>query len=154
MNLGNEILRDSCPQKYTEQGNLFKETLPVIVMLVLVSLWSGSLFRGGGISGIATLVIEIIFVFGMYAFVFFVFKGSKKRLAETYISICENGVCGVCPLNGFKNRDFCVYYGSITNVKAKKDQLFIYSAGSKTAVFTLHNASAAAALIQSRLNNK
>ena len=151
MNLGNEIARDCCPQKYTEQGNLFKESLPVIVMLILVSLWSGSLFRGGGVGGIATLIIEIVFVIGMYAFVFFVLKGSKKRLAETYIVICENGVCGVCPLNGFKNRDFCVYYSSISKVRAKKDQLFIYSAGNKTAVFTLHNASAAAELIQSRL---
>ncbi len=154
MNLGNEIMRDSCPEKYSKAGSLFKETVPVIVALVLVSLWSGSLFQGGGVGGAITLIIEIVFVAGMYAFLFFVLKGSKKRLSETYISICENGVCGVCPFNGFKNRDYCVSYNSITKVVVKKDQLFIYSKGDRTAVFTLHKAREAAALIQSKLNNR
>lgn len=153
MNLGNELARDFCPEKYSSQGSIIKDTLPTAIVLVLISLWSGGLMGTSFSNIIVSIVFDVVVFCALYAFIFFLMRGVKKRLAKTYISICEYGVKGVCPYNGYKNRDYSIYYKDISKINVKKDQLFIYSKGSRTAVFTLHNAAAAAELIKSKMNN-
>lgn len=145
--MGNEIKRDMCPEKYYAKGSVVKDTIPTIIALIIVAFFSGSFSIG--INAVVTIIFEIIFVCIMYAFVFFMLKGTRKRLAETYISVCENGVCGICPLNGYKNKTFELTYDEITKMVVKKERLFLYS--NKGNVFlTLKDAAGTAALIKSK----
>lgn len=125
--MGNEIKRDQCPEKYYAKGSVLKDCIPSIIILVIISFFSGNMFRQSGLNIATTIAVEAVFVILFSAFLAFMFKRIKRRQAQTYISLCENGVCGVCPLNGFKNRDFSLLYGEITKMTVKGDRLSLYS---------------------------
>lgn len=148
--MGNELKRDSCPPKHYSHGSIFAESIPTLIALILVTLFSGSLFQTSGMDMAVTIAIELVFASALYSFTFFLLRGAKKRLAETYISVCENGVCGICPQNGYKNREFSLYYGEITKLVVKKERLFLYSKKGNV-VLTLQNAGETSALIQAKL---
>ena len=147
--MGNEIKRDMCPEKYYAKGSIIKDSIPTIIALVIVAFFSGNLFNGSGLNVAITILIEAVFVCLMYGFIFFMFKGMKTRLAETYISVCENGVCGVCPLNGYKNKTFELSYNEITKMVVKGERLFLYSNKGNVAL-TLRDAAGTAAHIKSK----
>ena len=147
--MGNEIKRDMCPEKYYAKGSVIKDSIPTIIALVIVAFFSGNLFNGSGLGIAITILIEAVFVCFMYGFIFLMFKGMKKRLAETYISVSENGVCGVCPLNGYKNKTFELTYDEITKMVVKGERLFLYSKKG-TVALTLRDAAGTAALIKSK----
>ena len=149
--MGKELRRAFCPPKYCKQGSVFAESLPTLVALVIVAFFSGSLFQAGGVNFAITVVIEILFAGLMYGFFFLFFRGMKKRLGETYISVCENGVCGVCPVNGFKNREFSLLYSQIDTITAKGERLII-NAKEGNVVLTLENAPGICSLIQAKKN--
>ena len=151
MQLGNELKRDFCPPKYCSQGSVFVESIPTLIAVVIVAFFSGNLFNASGMDLAITLVIEIIFAALLYGFTFIMFRGTKKRLAETYISVCENGVCGICPQNGFKNREFSLLYSEITKVVVKGERLFLYSRKGNV-VLTLQSAGETSALIQTKIS--
>lgn len=151
MQLGNELKRDFCPLKYCSQGSVFAESIPTLIAVVIVAFFSGNLFNASGMDLAITLVIEIIFAALLYGFTFIMFRGMKKRLAETYISVCENGICGICPQNGFKNREFSLLYSEITKVIVKGERLFLYSR-KENVVLTLQNAGETSALIQTKIS--
>lgn len=117
--LGNKLKRDFCLPKYCSQRSVFAESVPPLIAVVIVAFFSGNLFNASGMDLAITLVIEIIFAALLYGFAFIMFRGMKRRLAETYISVCENGVCGICPQNGYKNREFSLRYSEITKVVVK-----------------------------------
>lgn len=153
MDMGNEIRRDTCPQKYTKKGSFIKDSLPIIISLLVVAFFSGNLFVGSGMNTVLVVVIEIIIVLALYG-VFYVFLGKmKKRQAETYISICEKGICGICPLNGYKNKSFTLYYNEIARVNVKGERLFVYSPKGNVSL-TLNDAAGSAALITGFLQNR
>lgn len=149
--MGNEILRDSCPEKYCKKGNLFIDALPVLIASVVVAYFSGTLFKGSGMQTVIIIVIEVVVILGLYGIFYFFMNGMKKRLAETYISVCDNGICGVCPINGYKNREFSHTYSEITNVTVKGERIFIDTASGRIAL-TLNNALAVAQAINSKLS--
>ncbi len=151
MDVGNEIKRDVCPQKYYEKGSVMKDTLSIVAVTVVISLFSGNLLEAGGLNTVVTLLIEALFVVVMYAMCHFLLKGSKVRLAETYISICENGICGVYPINGMKNGNFSLMYSEITKLSVKNDRLIIFSNKGRI-ILTLVDAQGSAALINSRMH--
>lgn len=148
--MGNEILRDSCPQKYCKKGNLFVDALPVLLAAIVVAYFSGSLFKGGGMEATVIIIIEAVFIFGIYGIFYVLMGGMKKRLAETYISVCDNGICGICPINGYKNREFSSTYSEITKVTVKGERIFIDTASGRITL-TLNNASAAADVINLKI---
>ncbi len=148
MNLGNEIKRDSCPQKYCAKSSVIKDSIPTIIALVIVAFFSGSLFNGSGMDIAVTIIIEVLFVVLMYGFVFLMFGNMKKRLAETYISLCEEGFCGVCQA-GFKNRNFEHSYSDIKRILVRGERLFIYPEVGVIAL-TLNDATGVAELIKSK----
>lgn len=147
--MGNEIKRDMCPEKYYAKGSIITDSIPSFIALVIVAFFSGNLFNGSGLNIAITILIEAVFVCLMYGLIFIMFKGMKKRLAETYISVCENGVCGICPLNGYKNKTFELSYNEITKMAVKGERLFLYSKNGNVAL-TLTDASGTAALIKSK----
>lgn len=147
--MGNEIKRDMCPEKYYAKGSVIKDSIPTIIALVIVAFFSGNLFNGSGLNTAITILIEAVFVCLMYGFIFIMFKGMKTRLAETYISVCENGVCGVCPLNGYKNKTFELSYNEITKMVVKGERLFLYSSKGNVAL-TLRDAAGTSDLIKSK----
>lgn len=149
--MGSEIKRDMCPEKYYAKGSIIKDTIPTIIALVIVAFFSGNLFNGSGINIVITIIIEAVFVCLMFGFVFFMFKGLKKRMSETYISMCKNGVCGVCP-NGFKNKTFELPYNEITKMVIKGERLFLYS-NKGNVTLTLRDAAGTASLIKSKNEN-
>ena len=149
--MGNEIGRDTCPEKYCKTENPLLSSLPVLAALVVVAFMSGNLFAGSGMSTVVTLVIECIFVGGLYAFFTVFTNGGKKRMAETYISVCENGICGICPVNGFKNRNFEITYENLRKLEVKGERLFIKTDTEKV-VLTLNDAAGIAALIREKNN--
>ena len=150
MQLGNELKRDACPAKYCSQGNLFVESLPVLAASLIVAFFSGNLFQASGLDLVVTLAIEAVFVILMYGLMFLLFRGTKKRLAETYISLCENGICGVCPKNGFANRNFSLYYSQIRKVTIRADRLVLQTSEGNIAL-TLQDAAGTGAFIQSKI---
>ena len=151
--MGNELKRDFCPPKHCSQGSVFSESVPSLIALVIVTFFSGRLFQTSGMDIAVTIVIEIVFASVLYGLVFTMLRGMKKRLAETYISVCENGVCGICPKNGYKNREFSLEYSEITKVTVKGEQLFLYSEKEKV-VLTLQSAGETSALIQARIRRE
>ncbi len=148
MNLGNEIKRDSCPEKYCAKGSIIKDSIPTVIALVIVAFFSGNLFSGSGLNIAITIIIEAVFVCGMYALVYLAFGGMKKRLAETYISLCENGLCGICQA-GRKNRSFEYSYSDIKRISVKGERLFIYPETGVIAL-TLKDAAGVATIIKSK----
>ncbi len=79
-------------------------------------------------------------------------KGNKTRLAQTYISVCDYGVCGVCPMNGYKNKNFWLLYNEISDVSVKGEKLFINSNKGKV-ILTLRDAVGTASLIRNLKGN-
>ena len=150
--MGNEIKRDMCPEKYYAKGSVVKETFPTIIALIIFALFNGSLLNKSGINIILTIIIEIIVCCVIYVLIYFLFKGAKSRLAETYISVCENGVCGICGAKGYKNKNFDLLYSEIDKLVVKGERLFLYSKKG-TVILTLKDAPGTSALIMSK-NNK
>ena len=149
--MGNEVKRDFCPPKYCAQGSAFADSIPTLIAVIIVAFFSGNLFNASGMDLAITLVIEVVFAALLYGFTFVMFRGMKKRLAETYISVCENGVCGICPKNGYKNREFSLLYSQITKVVVKGERLFLYSRKGNV-VLTLQSAGETCALIQNKIS--
>lgn len=147
--MGNEIKRDVCPEKYCAVGSVVKDSIPVLISIVLVAVFSGNLFNGAGLAMLPVVLVEAVVVLLMYGLYCLMLRGAKKRLAETYISVCENGVHGVYPLNGYKNAPFELSYSSVTGVTAKGERLILTS-GRKKIVLTLKDAKGTAALIQEK----
>lgn len=149
MNFGAELKRDTCPEKYCSKGSILKDSLSSLVGILFVSFLSGSLLNGSGLDIAVTIIIEVVVCLGFYGLIYLLFKGMKKRLAETCISVCEEGVLGICPLNGYKNRNFALTYGEITKLVVKGERLFLYSKKG-TVALTLNDAAGVAALIKSK----
>lgn len=147
--MGTEIKRDQCPEKYYAKGSIIKDSIPIIISILIVAFFSGSLFSESGMDTVITIIIEIVFSLILYSVFFFMFKGTKKRLAETYISVCENGITGICPLNGYKNKSFEVHYNEITKLTVKGERLFLNTTKGKITL-TLKDAAGTAAAIRSR----
>lgn len=150
MELGNELRRDACPPKYCAQESVFQELIPVLIAAAIVAFFSGNLFRASGMDFAIILVIEIGVVALLCGLAFVMFRGVKKRLKETYISVCANGVCGICPQNGLKNREFSLRYHEITKVTVKGERLFLYSKKGNVGL-TLQHAGEISALIQTQM---
>lgn len=148
--MGNELKRDFCPEKYCAQETVFVESLPVLFAVVVVAFFSGNLFDAGGMHLAITILMEIVFAGALYGFSFFLFRGMKKRLSETYLSVCEKGVCGICPKNGYQNREFSLLYAAIDKVDVKGERLFVYSKKGNV-VLTLKDAQGTATLIRTRM---
>lgn len=149
--MGNEIMRDKCPEKYCSKGSVIKNSIPTIIAVLLVAYFSGDLFKGSGMQTAVVIAIEVAVVVSIYGMFYLFMNGVKKRLAETYISVCENGICGVCPINGYKNREFSYTYAEVTKVTQKGERLFIDTASGRV-VLTLTNATVVAELINGRKN--
>ena len=150
--MGDEIKRDKCPEKYYANSNVFKDTFPTIIALLVVAFFSGNLLNGSGFNIVITLIIEFVFIGLMYGFITFMFKGIKTRLSETYISVCEKGVSGICQLNGYKNRTFELMYNEINKVDVKGERLFLYSKKGNV-VLILRDTSETASLIRNKCEN-
>ena len=148
--MGNEIKRDQCPEKYCKKGNLIVDALPVLVASLLVAYFSGNLFKGSGMETAIVIIVEVVFIFGIYGLFYWLMGGMKKRLAETYISVCENGICGVCPINGYKNRSFSHTYAEITKVTVKGERMFIDTASGRIAL-TLNDAKGVGDIINAKI---
>ena len=148
--MGNELKRDTCPEKYCKKGNLIKDTIPVLIALVIVAVFSGSLFDQSGMNTVVTVIIEVIFFAAMYGVIYWMLGKSKANLAKTYIAVCENGVCGVYAAGGFTSKPFELSYTSVTKLTVKGERLYIYSPKA-TVSLTLNDAEGIAALIRSNL---
>lgn len=145
--MGIEIKRDMCPPKYYSKVSLITDTLPVLIALVFVASVEASLLRAAGLDDAVILLVNIAFVALVYLYVFFMFRGLRSRLAETYISVCEYGVCGVYQKTGFKNDTFGLVYNEIAKMKVKKDRLLLDSPKGRV-VLTLSDAANTGALIK------
>lgn len=150
MELGKEIKKDFCPPKYCTKGSIIKDSIPTLVALALVTFFSGNLFYASGLELVVTIIIEVAVAVLLYGLMFLMLRGMKTRLAETYISVCENGVCGICPKNGFKNREFSILYSDIRKVSAKGDRFILY-ASKGNVTLTLQDAEATCAQIQQKM---
>lgn len=147
--MGNEIKRDACPEKYYGKGSALKNCIPVAIAWLLVALSTGALLNQGGLEAAVVIIIEVVLFCAVMVLFYFLFKGQAKRLAESYISVCENGVCGVCPQNGFKNKNFELAYNEITKMAVKGQRLALY-APKGNVYLTLTDAAGTAALIKSK----
>ena len=148
---GAEILKSSCPEKYLRKSSLISDCLSTFVAFLIVAYFSGNLFKAGGLNSVTIIIIEAVVILFFTVLTYFLFKGVKKRLSETYISICENGICGIRAVNGFKNAPFSVSYDGITKISHKSDRVYIDSNQGKI-ILTLNNAEEAVRLIREKCN--
>ena len=147
--MGTELKRDTCPMKYCKKGSLLGDSLPVIGAMIIVALFSGNLFISAGINTIVSIIIEAVFIIAIYSIFYVMFGKVKDCLAETYISVCKNGVCGICHVNGFKNVAFELTYAEITKMIVSRDRLTLFSAKGRVPL-TLNDAQGVAAIIRSK----
>lgn len=151
--MGNEIKRDMCPEKYYGKGSVVKNVLPILIALLIVDLFSGDLLvNGAGMDRVVTIIMDAVVAAAFYGIFTLLFKKMGKSLAATYISVCEYGVCGICPINGYKNRNFELAYNEITKMTVKGERMVLYSPKGNVSL-TLKDAAGTAALIKARNAN-
>ena len=141
---------DKCPEKYCSKSSIWKESLPVLIAVILVSVTSGRLLTSGGAKLAVTILIDVVICGGMYALFYFLFSGMKKRMAETYINVCEGGIFGVRAVNGYKNDSFAVSYFEISDATYRGDRAIINTARGKM-VFMLSDARGTVELIHHKI---
>ena len=149
MQLGNELKRDFCPPKLCSQKRLFADSIPVLLALVFVGFFSGSMLSAAGMDTVVILLIEVVLWGAVYAMMLMMFRKMYQRIAESYISVCDFGVCGICPM-GVKSKQFALPYNQIQKITAKGNRLMIKAPG-LNAAFTLGDAPGTCALIQSKM---
>lgn len=121
--LGSELLRDSCPKSYYSKRVVISSMLPGMLAFLLVAVCAGFLLSQ------AMEMDNVIFFLGLFFVVmtlmlYSLFNGMCKRLSQTYICVCEQGIHGVMCL-GQKNQSFCVRYEDVTAVTTAKDRIVI-----------------------------
>lgn len=149
MHMGNELKRDSCPPQLCSQKRLFLDTIPILISLLFVAVLSGSLFSAAGMDTVVIILIEVVLWGAVYAMMLMMFRKMYKRIAESYISVCAFGVCGICPM-GARSKEFALPYSQIQKITAKGNRLVIKAPG-LNAAFTLGDAPGTCALIQSKM---
>ena len=125
MDLGQEILRDKCPEKYCSKNSFFSDILPILLASVVVAIMSGTMFNKAGINIFTTVVMDVLVIMFLCGLFLVLFSGVKKRLAQTYISVCEKGICGIRAINGYKNGMFEIVYADILKVTNKGERVII-----------------------------
>ena len=123
INPGNELMHDSCPKKYYSNSVIVSGMLPsILAFLVVAALVSFFLHKVMDLT-VILIVVGVLFVL-MFIGMFSLFRGMCKRLSETKISVCENGIEGVVCL-GQMNSTFCVGYDEISKVQTGTDRIVI-----------------------------
>jgi len=123
INPGTELMHDSCPKKYYSNSVIVSGMLPsILAFLVVAALVSFFLHKVMDLT-VILIVVGVLFVL-MFIGMFSLFRGMCKRLSETKISVCENGIEGVVCL-GQMNSTFCVGYDEISKVQTGTDRIVI-----------------------------
>lgn len=136
MDLGEELIRADCPEKYyTNKGTL-----------LMSFLFAAFLFAFNLISSISTFDVSFSFALGIASIcavvgffgVIFATDYANKQWHGTYISVCEKGICGNYVYRG-KKKSFQLYYSDIRNAKAlklslRKNRLMIYAKDKRSSV--------------------
>ena len=149
--LGNEILRDQCPEQYYCRRSLLKDILPIVIAAVIVAFFSSTLLDSAGLDWYWNLLIEFLFVMVLGVVFYCLFGGIKKRLSQTYISVCEKGISGICAVNGYKNESFSIPYEEISFASYQGDRAIIETKNGKY-TFTLERVSETVGLICKQAN--
>lgn len=121
--LGNELLRDCCPKSHYSASTIVSGLLPSLIAYVLVAVFAGSLMTPAiPLPVVVAIMAALLALLG--GFMFSMFKKLAKRLSETYISVCEDGITGIVCL-GQTNSTFCVRHEEISKVITGKDRIVI-----------------------------
>ena len=109
--------RFSCPEKYSTQAPLWKDILFNLIPVLIVGFMIASLANGAGMSAAGAYVVGALVTAGFTFFSVFVTRAWKKRYEESYMTLQEKGISGVCPVNAFHSKEFAVAYNEIRNVR-------------------------------------
>ena len=123
VHLGSELLRDSCPKSHYSAASIISSILPGLIIYVLVAIFAGSLMTPSlPLPAVVAIMVALLALLG--GVMFSMFKKLAKRLSETYISVCEDGITGIVCL-GQVNSTFCVRHEEISAVITGKDRIVI-----------------------------
>jgi len=123
IDLGSELMQDSCPKHHYSSSTIISGMLPSIVAFLVVAVIVGFLLSKAMSLPVILIILGIFFLlmlFGMTT----LFRGLCKRLSETRISVCEKGIEGVVCL-GQTNSSFCVEYEDISRIQTGPERIVI-----------------------------
>ncbi len=149
--IGKEMARATCPKKYCTTGSVVKEVISSTLSFVIVSVAAGLFLNKGGADITVSITVGVVFVLLGTLFMTVIINGQKKRWAQTYISVCEHGVTGICPLNGYKNKTFAISYKDINDVIVKGDRLLLKTTSEKINI-TIERTAEIANIINTNVN--
>ncbi len=150
--LGEILKTDRCPEKNCEKGGIMKDCVIVDIVMAIISVVSGNMLIKGGVGFAATVAFELVFLVAVYTAVYYIMKGSRNRLAETFINICEKGICGIRAINGYKNGDFSVAFSDIKKVTNRGERVIIHTETQKI-VMILTDAKETVSMIYTMIEN-
>ena len=127
--------RFSCPEKYSTQAPLWKDILFNLIPVLIVGFMIASLANGAGMSAAGAYLVGALVTAGFTFFSVFVTRAWKKRYEESYMTLQEKGISGVCPVNAFHSKEFAVAYNEIRNVTVKKDRMTLDTAAGRIVLF-------------------
>ena len=123
IDLGSELMKDSCPKKYYSNSVMVSGMLPSVLAFLVVAVLIGFFLHKVMKLTVLLIIMGVLFVL-MFVGMFSLFRGMCKRLSETKISVCENGIEGIVCL-GQMNSTFCVGYDEISKVQTGTDRIVI-----------------------------
>lgn len=157
MDLGKELWRDECPEKYSEPKNGFFPGIITTIIVFVTNLFGNlELFQAN--IWVAIFVAAICSLF-CFCIVFFMTRKVNDQYKGTYICVCEKGIYG-CFNGGGKKKDFQLYYSELKNAKRHgavmgKDLITIYAENKRDSVsLRLNNPARAADMINEKILSK
>ena len=125
----------ACPQKYSAQAPLWKDILSNVIPLLILGYLMASLSHGAGLSWTGAYLVGALVVAGFLIFSVVVTRAWKTRYGESFLTLHEKGISGVCPKNAFHLKDFAAAYGEIRNVRVNKDRLILDTVEGRIVLF-------------------
>lgn len=148
--LGSILKTLRSPEKSYAQAPIWKDILFNLIPSAIVAFMMRALLLGAGLE---EFTVNLLFVLVTAFFTFFcVFttRSVKKRCAELFLNIHENGLSGVRLVNAFKTKSFELPFSELKDVTWAKARLILSTSSGKI-MMTLDDAEAVAAELKQRL---
>lgn len=147
--MGTELYRFSCSERFLNKSTIVN-ILPVFFASLLAGAFCGALLSAAGYTG-AGIIAGVALVAVLTGCTALFDIKQKKVYAETFLSICENGITGRYGLGYTKTAEFSYEYAGLKTAKGKKSNLKITPRKGKRFVFITDDAVRAAELIREKL---
>ena len=153
MELGKVEKQIRLPDKLTVQAPMWRDILSNLIPILILGYLELSLFSGAGLTYGAAVAISVLVVVLLTALAVVVTRAWKKRYAEMFLNVQENGLSGVCAGTAFKSKSFAFPYKELKSASGKKNRLTLLTASGNYTLFADNAVELAEELEQRKAEN-